>query len=61
MLIIYLLKHVIHVVDLSGGHDLPNYYPRDDDRVALRGMRDTDSINASYDRYLRSVSIFVFC
>ncbi|KAI9156252.1 hypothetical protein LWI28_002997 [Acer negundo] len=43
--------------DVPSGHDLPSYYPRDDDRAAPRGMRDTDSINASYDRYLRSVQI----
>lgn len=35
--------------DLPGSHDLPSYYPRDDDRG---GIRDTDSIGASYDRYL---------
>ncbi|KAJ4829170.1 hypothetical protein Tsubulata_007031 [Turnera subulata] len=43
--------------DGSTGHDLPNYYPRDDDRGGLRGVRDSDSIGASYDRYLRSMPI----
>ncbi|TXG48568.1 hypothetical protein EZV62_024443 [Acer yangbiense] len=49
--------------DVPSGHDLPSYYPRDDDRGAPRGMRDTDSINASYDRYLRSVvlSLLLMC
>ncbi|KAH7543804.1 hypothetical protein JRO89_XS15G0022600 [Xanthoceras sorbifolium] len=51
----YLLKYVLNLVDVPS--DLSSYYPRDDDRGAPRGMRDTDSINASYDRYLRSVQI----
>ncbi|KAK6936647.1 hypothetical protein RJ641_033677 [Dillenia turbinata] len=43
--------------DIHGGHDLPSYY-RDDDRSgAHRVTRDTDSIGASYDRYLRSAAI----
>ncbi|XP_050149860.1 nuclear speckle RNA-binding protein A-like isoform X1 [Malus sylvestris] len=43
--------------DAQGGHDLPNYYPQEDDRGSVRAIRDTDSINASYDRYLRSAQI----
>lgn len=43
--------------DVHSGHDLPSYFPRDDDRGTLRGMRDTDSIGASYDRYLRSAQV----
>ncbi|EEF46575.1 RNA-binding protein 2 isoform X2 [Ricinus communis] len=43
--------------DVTSGHELPNYYTRDDDRGALRAIRDTDSIGASYDRYLRSAPI----
>ncbi|XP_044511796.1 RNA-binding protein 2-like isoform X2 [Mangifera indica] len=42
--------------DISGGHELPGYYPHDEDRGAIRVTRDTDSIGASYDRYLRSAS-----
>lgn len=49
-----LLKFMFNLVDSHSGHDLPGYYPHEDDRGSLRGMRDTDSINASYDRYLRS-------
>lgn len=44
-------------VDIPGGNDLPAYFPGDDDRGVSRGMRDTDSIEASYDRYLRSAVI----
>ncbi|XP_024029775.1 RNA-binding protein 1 [Morus notabilis] len=43
--------------DGPGSHDLPSYFPRDDDRGAMRGARDTESINASYDRYLRSTQV----
>ncbi|KAA8533572.1 hypothetical protein F0562_030994 [Nyssa sinensis] len=43
--------------DVPGGHELPSYYARDDERVAHRVIRDTDSIGASYDRYLRSAQI----
>ncbi|KAH9780223.1 hypothetical protein KPL71_008005 [Citrus sinensis] len=43
--------------DVPSGHELSSYYTRDDDRGALRGMRDTDSLGASYDRYLRSAQI----
>lgn len=46
----------------SGGQDMPSYYAREDDRSGLRVIRDTDSINASYDRYLRSaVCTFAIC
>ncbi|KAI4338002.1 hypothetical protein L6164_016358 [Bauhinia variegata] len=43
--------------DVSGGHDLANYYPRDDDRGGLRVIRDTESLEASYERYLRSAQV----
>ncbi|CAB4271634.1 unnamed protein product [Prunus armeniaca] len=43
--------------DAHGGHDLPSYYSHEDDRGSLRGIRDTDSINASYDRYLHSAQM----
>ncbi|KAI5657642.1 hypothetical protein M9H77_26435 [Catharanthus roseus] len=39
--------------DVPSGHDLSNYYAREDERAA-RVIRDTDPIGASYDRYLRS-------
>ncbi|KAL2339586.1 hypothetical protein Fmac_007526 [Flemingia macrophylla] len=40
--------------DVSGVHDLPGYFPHDDDRGGLRVVRDTESLDASYERYLRS-------
>ncbi|PON72014.1 U1 small nuclear ribonucleoprotein A/U2 small nuclear ribonucleoprotein B'' [Parasponia andersonii] len=42
--------------DAQGGHDLPNHFPREDDRGTIR-VRDTESITASYDRYLRSTQV----
>uniref|UniRef100_A0A5B7A354 RRM domain-containing protein n=1 Tax=Davidia involucrata TaxID=16924 RepID=A0A5B7A354_DAVIN len=39
------------------GHEFSSYYARDDDRGGHRVIRDTDSIGASYDRYLRSAQI----
>ncbi|XVF51048.1 hypothetical protein PTKIN_Ptkin04bG0152600 [Pterospermum kingtungense] len=42
---------------VSGGHELSSYYSRDDDRGAMRAIRDSDSIGASYDRYLRSTQL----
>ena len=41
-------------VDVPSGREMPGYYLRDDERAPHRAIRDTESINASYDRYLRS-------
>ncbi|KAH1255641.1 RNA-binding protein 1 [Glycine max] len=43
--------------DVSGVHDLPGYFPHDDDRGGLRVIRDTESLDASYERYLRSAQV----
>ncbi|CAK9151570.1 unnamed protein product [Ilex paraguariensis] len=44
--------------DVPGGHEMSGYYGRDDERAgAHRVVKDTDSINASYDRYLRSAQL----
>lgn len=43
--------------DVQSGREMPGYYPREDEREAHRTIRDTESINASYDRYLRSGQI----
>ncbi|XP_011084538.1 RNA-binding protein 1-like isoform X1 [Sesamum indicum] len=43
--------------EIPSRHDLSGYYAREDDRGGLRVIRDTDSINASYDRYLRSTQM----
>ncbi|KAG9155790.1 hypothetical protein Leryth_004050 [Lithospermum erythrorhizon] len=39
---------------MPSAHEMGGYYGREDDRSAQLVMRDTDSINASYDRYLQS-------
>ncbi|KAJ7959382.1 RNA-binding protein [Quillaja saponaria] len=46
--------------DIPGHGDLPNYFLHDEDRGALRVIRDTESIGASYDRYLRSAQVSSF-
>ncbi|XP_022141032.1 RNA-binding protein 2-like isoform X2 [Momordica charantia] len=43
--------------DSTGGHELPHYYPRQDDRAMIQGIKSVDSINESYERYLRSSQI----
>ncbi|KAJ6359441.1 hypothetical protein OIU76_001050 [Salix suchowensis] len=43
--------------DIPSSRDLSSFYSRDDDRGALQVIRDSDSIGASYDRYLRSGTI----
>ncbi|KAG6478385.1 hypothetical protein ZIOFF_061827 [Zingiber officinale] len=40
--------------DVPGGSEMLGYYPREDDRGTHRVIRDTESIGASYDRYLRN-------
>lgn len=39
--------------DLPGGRDLPSYFAREDDRGTHLVVKDSDTIGASYDRYLR--------
>jgi len=51
---LFMLKYMLDLADIPSGRDLSNYYSRDDDRGALHVIRDSDSIGASYDRYLRS-------
>jgi len=39
---------------------MTGYYPRDEERPGYRAARDTESLNASYERFLRAgVSIVV--
>ncbi|XP_074566722.1 RNA-binding protein 1-like [Curcuma longa] len=40
--------------DVPGGSEMLGYYPREDERGTHRVIRDTESIGASYDRYLRN-------
>ena len=47
-------------VDVPGGHQLPGYFARGDERAAHREIRDADSIGASYDRYLRSAVYLLY-
>lgn len=43
--------------EITSGLGLSSYFPREDERGGQHVVRDTDSINASYDRYLRSAQI----
>ncbi|KAL0400570.1 UNVERIFIED_CONTAM: RNA-binding protein 1 [Sesamum latifolium] len=43
--------------ELPSGHDMPSYYAHEEDRAGPRVIRDTESVNASYERYLRSSQI----
>lgn len=38
---------------------MANYYPRDDDRGGIQVIRDTESLEASYERYLHSAVLVV--
>ncbi|KAK2390767.1 RNA-binding protein [Trifolium repens] len=40
--------------DVSGVHNLASYVPHEDDRGRLQVIRDTETLDASYERYLRS-------
>ncbi|XP_008803056.1 RNA-binding protein 1-like isoform X1 [Phoenix dactylifera] len=40
--------------DIPGGPEMLGYYSRDEERTGHRAIRDTESIAASYDRYLRN-------
>ncbi|KAL5726835.1 hypothetical protein ACHQM5_000085 [Ranunculus cassubicifolius] len=46
--------------DMPGGHDVPSYFSREDERAGYRGIPETDSIASSYDRYLRSGQISAY-
>ena len=56
-LVVCMLKCVLNLVVVSGGHELSSYYSQDDDRGAMRAIKDSDSIGASYDRYLSSTAL----
>ncbi|KAB5531596.1 hypothetical protein DKX38_018266 [Salix brachista] len=53
----FVLKYMLDLADIPSSRDLSSFYSRDDDRGALQVIRDSDSIGASYDRYLRSGTI----
>lgn len=47
-------------IDVPSGHDLTGYYGREDARGAPHGMREGDSLGASYERYLRGGVHMIF-
>lgn len=55
-----LISILLNFEDVSGVHNLPSYFPPDDDRGRLQVIRDTESLDASYERYLRSAVLIIF-
>ncbi|KAL7183535.1 hypothetical protein ACSBR2_025853 [Camellia fascicularis] len=45
--------------DVSSGHDLPGYFGLEE-RTAHRFIGDSDSVGASYDRYMRSAVYIIY-
>ncbi|KAL5651237.1 hypothetical protein ACJX0J_036695, partial [Zea mays] len=45
---------------VPGAPDTAGYYPRDEERAGYRAARDTESLNASYERFLRTGQIQSF-
>ncbi|KAF8662222.1 hypothetical protein HU200_056423 [Digitaria exilis] len=43
-----------HSIDGPGAPDMTGYYPRDEERAGYRPARDTEALNASYERFLRT-------
>ncbi|TVT98093.1 hypothetical protein EJB05_46576 [Eragrostis curvula] len=43
--------------DVPGAPDMTGYYPRDEERAAYRAARDSEALNASYERFLRTGQI----
>ncbi|CAL9126324.1 unnamed protein product [Musa textilis] len=40
--------------DMPGGSEMLGYYTHDEERTGFRVIRDTETVEASYDRYLRN-------
>jgi hypothetical protein len=51
---LYLLLYLFRCIDVPGAPDTAGYYPRDEERAGYRAARDTESLNASYERFLRT-------
>lgn len=43
--------------EIQSSHDASSYYGYEDDRAGHHVVRDTDSVNASYERYLRRMQM----
>lgn len=54
-----LISILLNFEDVSGVHDLASYYPHDADRGRLQVVRDTESLDASYERYLRNAVLII--
>ncbi|XP_065881387.1 RNA-binding protein 2-like isoform X2 [Euphorbia lathyris] len=45
---------------LPSSTEIPNYYPRDDDRNRFQAVKDTKTIGSAYDRYLQNAKVAPF-
>lgn len=41
-------------IDIPGAPEMAGYYSRDEERPGYRPARDTEALNASYERFLRT-------
>lgn len=58
---LYLLLAFLPFVDGPGAPEMAGYYPRDEERPGYAAVRDTQALNASYERFLRTgVYIILF-
>lgn len=47
-------SYLVPWIDIPGAPDMTGYYPRDEERAGYRAARDTEALNASYERFLRT-------
>lgn len=50
----YLLLVSFPCIGVPGAPEMAGYYPRDEERAGYRAARDTEALNASYERFLRT-------
>uniref|UniRef100_A0ACD6A9U7 Uncharacterized protein n=1 Tax=Avena sativa TaxID=4498 RepID=A0ACD6A9U7_AVESA len=43
--------------DVHGAHEMAGYYPREEERAGYAAVRETQALNASYERFLRTGQI----
>ena len=57
----FLINSTSNYEEMVGGPDYGTYVPRDEERIGQTVIRDTESISASYDRYLRNGVMIAHC
>lgn len=51
---IFISNILLYCAEMPVSHDISHLYAREDGRGGLRVIRESDSINESYDRYLQT-------